>query len=49
MNTIHRQLRLMLASSLAVIGVSWGLDQKRNGTELALTDPTDVGTKLQRT
>ena len=26
-NTIHRQLRIMLANSLAVIGLSWGLGQ----------------------
>ena len=31
--TIHRQLQNMLANSLAVIGLSWGLDQKKNGTE----------------
>ena len=48
-NTIHRQLRIMLANSLAVIGLSWGLDQTRNGTEPTLTNPTDPGTKLQRT
>ena len=29
----------MLVHSLAVIGLSWGLDQKRNGTEPAPTDP----------
>ena len=40
-NTIHRQLRIMLANSLAVIGLSWGLDQKRSGTESPLTDLTD--------
>ena len=28
---------------------SWGLDQKRNGAEPTLTNPTDLGTKLQRT
>ena len=47
-NTIHRQLRIMLENSLAVIGLSWGLDQKRNGTELTLTDLTDHGTNQQR-
>ena len=31
-NTIHRQLHNMLVNSLAVIGLSRGLDQKRNGT-----------------
>ena len=48
-NTTHRQLRIMLAHSLAVVGLSWGLDQKRNGTELTLLNPTDPGTKLQNT
>ena len=48
-NTIHRQLRIMLANSIAVIGLSWSLDQKRNGTELTLTNPTDHGINLQRT
>ena len=33
----------------AVIGHSWGLDQKRNGSEPTTTNPTDPGTKLQRT
>ena len=33
MNTIHRQLQNMLVNSLAVVGLFWGLDQKRNGTE----------------
>ena len=42
-NTIHRQWRIMLVNSRAVIGFSWGLDQKKNGTELALTNPTDHG------
>ena len=31
--TNHRQLRNMLANSLAVIGLSWNLNQKKNGTE----------------
>ena len=31
--TIHRQLQNMLANSLVVIGLSWSLDQKKNGTE----------------
>ena len=39
-NTIHRQLRNMLVDSLAVIGLSWGLDRKRNGKEPSLIDPT---------
>ena len=48
-NTLHRQLQNMLVNSLAVIGLSRGLDQKRNGTEPTPTNPTDPGTKLQRT
>ena len=47
-NRIHRQLRIMLANSLTVIGLSWDLEQKRNGTEPTLTNLTDHGTKLQR-
>ena len=47
-NTIHIQTRNMLVNSLAVIGLSRGLDQKRNVTELALTNPTDPGPELQR-
>ena len=45
-NTIHRQLRIMLADSLAVVGHSWDLGQKRNCTELPLINPTEPGTKL---
>ena len=44
-NTIHRLLRVMLVNFFAVIGLSWGTDQKRNGTELILTNPTDLGDK----
>ena len=47
-NTIYRLLKSMLANSLAVIGLSLGLDQKRNSTEPTPTNPTDPGTKLQR-
>ena len=32
-NTIHRQLRIMLADSCWDVGHFWDLDQKRNGTE----------------
>ena len=42
-NTIHRRLRVTLENTLAVIGLSWGLYQKRSGTELTLTDLTDHG------
>ena len=47
-NTIHRQLRIMLANSLAVIGLSWGLDQKKSGTELTLTNQMDHGIEWQK-
>ena len=47
-NTIHRQLRNMLVSSRAVIGLSWGLDQKRNGTELTMANQMDHGINLHR-
>ena len=46
-NAIHRQLRIMLANSLAVVGLSWGLDRKRNGTEPILINQTEIGTELQ--
>ena len=45
-NTIHRELRMMLAGSLQVVGHSWDLGQKRNGTEPTLINPTESGTKL---
>ena len=35
-NIIHLQLRIMLADFRAVVGHSWDLDQKRNGTGLVL-------------
>ena len=38
-NTIHRRLRIILANSLAVIGLSWGPEQKRNRTDPTLTKP----------
>ena len=44
----HTQLRIMLADSLAVIGLSWGLDQMRSGTELTVTDLMDHGINMQR-
>ena len=43
---IHLQLRTMLSDFLAVIGHSWDLDQKRNGTELILTNQMVIGTEL---
>ena len=36
-NTIHRHLRNMLVNSLAVIGLSWGLDQQRTGNRKSLS------------
>ena len=47
-NIIHRQLRILLANSLAVVGLSYCLDQKRNGTEPTPTNPTDPGSEWQR-
>ena len=40
------QLRIMLADSCWCVGHSRDLDQKRNGTELTLTNQTESGTKL---
>ena len=45
---ILTKLRIMLADFFAVIGHSWGLDQKRNGTELILISLMEFGTKLLR-
>ena len=44
-NTIHRQLRNMLVNCLAVIGLSWRLEQQRSCTELASLNPTEPGTE----
>ena len=38
--------RIMLADSLAVVGLSGDLDQERNGTELTLINPTDPATNI---
>ena len=38
----------MLKYSLAVIGLSLGLDLKRSGTELTIASQMDLGTELQR-
>ena len=43
---IALQLRVMLADSLAVVGHSWDLDQKRNGTKPILRNQTEIGTGL---
>ena len=45
---IQRQLKSMLKDSLAVIGLSWGLELKRSGTELTIANQMDLGTELQR-
>ena len=47
-NTIHRQFRIMLAHSLAVVGFSWGLDQKKSGTEPTLTNQMEPGIEWQK-
>ena len=46
---MHTKLRIMLADFFAVIGHSWDLDQKRSGTELALTNLMVFGTNLPQT
>ena len=38
---------VMLAGSLAVVGHSWDLDQKRNGTRPVQINQTEIGTELQ--
>ena len=48
-NTIARECELCSKNSIAVIGLPWCPDQKRNGTELTLANATDPGTTLQRT
>ena len=40
--TIQRQLNSMLVDSLADIGLSQGLDLKRSGTELTITNQMDL-------
>ena len=44
----HNSQTVSLVSSLAVIGLSWNLDQKRNGTEPTPTNPTDLGIEWQK-
>ena len=48
MNTIHRQLRNMLGNSLAVIGLTWGLDQKKSGAAPTLTNQMGHGIEWQK-
>ena len=42
------QLRSTFADSLAVISLSWGLDQKKSGTEPLLTNQMDHGIEWQK-
>ena len=41
-NIIHKVLEKTLEDILAVIGLSWGLDQKRSGTELTMAYQVDL-------
>ena len=41
-NIIQVQLRNMFADFRAVVGHSWDLDQKRNGTELTLINTAEI-------
>ena len=43
------KLRIMLADSLTVVGHSWDLDQRRNGSELTLINLMEFGIKLLKT
>ena len=43
---IPLQLRNTLADSLAVVGLSWDLDQKRNGMGPLLINQTEIGTEM---
>ena len=43
---MQRQLKSMLKDSLAVIGLSKGLDLRRSGTELTIANQMDLGTEL---
>ena len=40
------KFRSMLAGFLAVVGHSWDLDQKRNGTRTVLINHTEIGTPI---
>ena len=42
------KLRSRLANSLVVVGHSWDMDQKRNGTGPTLINQTEIGTELQK-
>ena len=45
---IRLQLRNTLADSLSVVGLSWDLDQKRNGRGPILINQTEIGTEMQK-
>ena len=42
------KIRSTLAGFLAVVGHSWDLDQKRNGTRPVLINQMEIGTELQK-
>ena len=42
------KFRSTLAGFLAVVGHSWDLDQKRNGTRPVLINQTEIGAELQK-
>ena len=44
----EKKLRIMLANSLAVIGLSWSVDEKKCGTEPTLTNQMDPGIEWQK-
>ena len=48
-HTIHRQLQKYARKFPRGHWSFWSVDQKRNGTELKITNEMDPGTKLQRT
>ena len=45
---IQKVLENTLVDSLAVNGLSWGLDHKRSGTELTMTYKVDLGVERRR-
>ena len=45
---IQRQLKSLQKESLAVIGLSWGLDLKRSGTELTIANQMYLGIELRK-
>ena len=45
---IQKELKNKLEDFLAVIGLSWGLDPNRSGTEFTMAYQMDLGIELQR-